>query len=97
MRFTKGETVLFFTAQPIEEKACMVWMLRARNFDLDQPDSGFVEFDTAVAEQDREVVESQRPEMLPVDLTEELHIKGPDAASVEYRRMLKQRTGVMYA
>jgi hypothetical protein len=39
-------------------------------------------------EQDRAVVESQRPEQLPVDLREELHIKVPDAASILYRRLL---------
>jgi vanillate O-demethylase monooxygenase subunit len=36
------------------------------------------------------VVESQRPEELPVDLTEELHVRGPDDPSVIYRRMLRK-------
>lgn len=43
-----------------------------------------------VFEQDFVIVEHQRPEELPLDLTEELHVKTPDAAAIEYRRMLKE-------
>ena len=38
--------------------------------------------------QDQPIVESQRPEELPVDLTAEMHVKGADAGTVEYRRWL---------
>ena len=31
---------------------------------------------------------STRAEQLPIDLSEELHIAGPDQASIEYRRIL---------
>lgn len=41
-----------------------------------------------IFEQDLEIVEKQRPEELPLDLAEELHIKGPDAVALAYRRML---------
>ena len=43
-----------------------------------------------IGEQDRPIVERQRPEELPLDLTEELHLKGPDAIAVEYRRFMKE-------
>ena len=43
-----------------------------------------------VYEQDSIIVEHQRPEELPLDLTEELHVKTPDAAAIEYRKMLKE-------
>jgi vanillate O-demethylase monooxygenase subunit len=43
-----------------------------------------------IVSQDRPIVESQRPEELPVDLTEELHIKSVDRVSVEYRRWLDE-------
>jgi vanillate O-demethylase monooxygenase subunit len=97
MRFAHGMTVLFFAVKPVSERETVIWHLRGRDFDLKKPDADFIELDTAVFEQDRQMVEGQRPEMLPVDLTEELHIKGVDAASVEYRRMLKRKTGLMYA
>jgi phenylpropionate dioxygenase-like ring-hydroxylating dioxygenase large terminal subunit len=38
--------------------------------------------------QDRAIVERQRPEELPLDLSEELHLSGPDAGTLQYRRML---------
>jgi hypothetical protein len=43
-----------------------------------------------IAEQDRHIVEAQRPAELPLDLSEELHLKGPDGPAVEYRRRLRQ-------
>ena len=41
-----------------------------------------------ILDQDQTIVERQRPEELPLDLREELHIKGPDAIALEYRRFL---------
>jgi len=62
----------------------------SRNFALDQPDDAFREIIKTIFAQDRVIVESQRPEELPVDLTEELHLKGPDAGTLRYRRMLSE-------
>ncbi len=45
-------------------------------------------------QQDKVIVENQHPEQLPLDLSEELHIKGPDAVAIEYRRLLAE-LGVM--
>ena len=47
-----------------------------------------LEFLRTVVEQDRAIVENQRPEELPLDLAEELHIRGPDGIALAYRRML---------
>ena len=49
-----------------------------------------LEFLQTVVEQDRAIVENQRPEELPLDLAEELHIKGPDGIALAYRRMLRE-------
>ena len=38
-------------------------------------------------------MQRQRPELLPLDLTEELHLRGTDAGALEYRRLLR-RVGV---
>ena len=43
-----------------------------------------------ILEQDQAIVERQRPEALPLDLREELHVKGPDAIALEYRRFLAE-------
>lgn len=41
-------------------------------------------------EQDRVIVETQRPEQIPIDIKEELHLRFPDAAAIVYRRMLRE-------
>jgi phenylpropionate dioxygenase-like ring-hydroxylating dioxygenase large terminal subunit len=51
----------------------------------------------AVAEvfnQDRRIVESQRPEEIPTDLRDELHLKVPDANALMYRRLLSRIGGI---
>ena len=47
-------------------------------------------FQAVILDQDRPIAESQRPEELPVDLSVELHIAGPDRASIAYRRRLAE-------
>ena len=37
---------------------------------------------------DRVIAESQLPEELPTDLSEEMYVRGADQISVEYRRWL---------
>ena len=72
---------------PVSGKRIRRWVFVARNYDLDKPDDGFREVGQLIGEQDRCIVENQRPEELPVDLREEMHLKGPDAASLTYRLM----------
>ena len=88
-------TSLFFMARPIAERETHFYFGLSRNFGLDQPDQVWADRNTAVTEQDRVIVEAQRPELLPLDLSEELHLRGTDAAAVEYRRALK-RLGVQW-
>jgi phenylpropionate dioxygenase-like ring-hydroxylating dioxygenase large terminal subunit len=42
-----------------------------------------------VLDQDRDVLETIRPEEIPVSLRDELHIKVPDAASIAFRRWIE--------
>jgi len=88
-------TSLFFMARPIAERETHFYFGLSRNFGLDQPDQVWADRNTAVTEQDRVIVEAQRPELLPLDLSDELHLRGTDAAAVEYRRALK-RLGVQW-
>ena len=82
--------IFFFLVTPVSDKEIDRYMFLARNYALDEPDEKFRQFSLAVAEQDRVIVESQRPEALPLDLSEELHLRGPDNCAIEYRRMLRQ-------
>ena len=81
--------VLFVASCPLSAKETRNFTWNARNYDLEPDrDQGFVDFQQVILEQDRVVVESQRPEELPIDLSEELHIKGVDRVSIDYRRWL---------
>ena len=57
-------------------------------------DSELRAFQDMVAEQDRVVVESQRPELLPLDLQAELHLRS-DRMAIAYRKWLK-KIGLSY-
>jgi vanillate O-demethylase monooxygenase subunit len=45
------------------------------------------DFNHRVFAEDQEIVEAQCPEDLPIDLTEEVHIRA-DRTSIEYRKAL---------
>jgi phenylpropionate dioxygenase-like ring-hydroxylating dioxygenase large terminal subunit len=85
----KGDvTLLSFLSSPVDATATRIFVLIARNHSLDVDDAKFsLGFDEVMA-QDQFVVESQRPELIPTDLAEELHVKVPDACCVAYRRQL---------
>ena len=87
--------VYFFAVQPISKNQCRGYCIIGRNYDLDQPDSVLQEFESVIFNQDRTIVESQRPEQVPFDLAEELHLKF-DAVAVNYRRTM-QSEGLAYA
>jgi phenylpropionate dioxygenase-like ring-hydroxylating dioxygenase large terminal subunit len=91
----RNVTSLFFIARPIAERETQFYFGLSRNFALDQPDQVFADRNDAVTEQDRRIVEAQRPEELPLDLSAELHLRGTDSAQVEYRRALR-RIGVAW-
>ena len=82
--------VVTMTVTPISGKRIRRHVFVSRDYSLDRPDEEVRAFIRPATEQDRAVVESQRPEELPLDLAEELHIKGPDSPSVEFRRMLRE-------
>ncbi|MDP3983387.1 MAG: hypothetical protein Q8Q52_00075, partial [Acidimicrobiia bacterium] len=71
----------------------VLWI--ARNHALDPSrDAEFADFTHEIMEQDRRIVESQRPEEIPLDLREELHLKVPDASGIAYRRLLGEIQGI---
>jgi vanillate O-demethylase monooxygenase subunit len=77
-------------ASPISAKRMRYYTFSSRNFALDRPDDAFRELIQTIFAQDRVIVERQRPEELPLDLSDELHLKGPDAGTLQYRRMLRE-------
>ena len=82
------ETVLSFIAAPIDASETRMFVLVARNHAHNVDDAKYAEGLEEIMEQDRRIVESQRPEELPTDLRDELHLKVPDTVAVAYRRVL---------
>ena len=82
--------VYFFASQPVDEDHCVGYVTIARNYDREQPDSVLQEFEDTIFEQDRLVVESQRPERVPVDLAAEMHLKF-DAVAINYRKAMRDQ------
>jgi len=85
---TGRETIISQLTLPLTETTSELFVFILRNHSHEDPDSRFGDFTCTIMEQDRPVVESQRPEKLPESLREELHIKVPDAASLLYRQRL---------
>jgi phenylpropionate dioxygenase-like ring-hydroxylating dioxygenase large terminal subunit len=74
---------------PVDECESVAWAIVSMNYAHDVPAQELREFQDAVTFQDVPVVESQRPEMLPLDLQAELHLRS-DRAAIAYRQWLKK-------
>jgi phenylpropionate dioxygenase-like ring-hydroxylating dioxygenase large terminal subunit len=84
-------TIISMTAAPIAPALSAVYMWSTRNHHLEPDgDQPLRDFALMVMAQDQAVVESQRPELIPLDLREEMHLKVPDAFSIVYRRLLDE-------
>jgi phenylpropionate dioxygenase-like ring-hydroxylating dioxygenase large terminal subunit len=84
---TGRHRTLYFVAQPNTATSSTGYCFQSRDFDLDGADEPYAEFQEFLAEQDRIVIESQRPEELPLDVTAELHLSF-DRVAISYRRAL---------
>jgi phenylpropionate dioxygenase-like ring-hydroxylating dioxygenase large terminal subunit len=93
-RYFDGNHVkLFFACQPITATRARRYLWLVRQGTFDSPIEAVQPVLDTIREQDRAIVERQRPELLPLDLSEEMHLQGTDAAAVAYRRLLA-RVGV---
>jgi phenylpropionate dioxygenase-like ring-hydroxylating dioxygenase large terminal subunit len=86
----KGQNFrMAYMATPVDEEHCVAWAVLAMDYALDVPDAELLAFQDKITAQDKPVVESQRPELLPLDLREELHLRS-DKAAIAYRQWLRQ-------
>lgn len=95
---SNGDTsVLTLIVAPVDAKTSHIYQFIARNHQgavsLENKGKKQLESDVIAAferimNQDRAIVESQRPEEIPLDLKDELHLKVPDATGIAYRRLL---------
>jgi vanillate O-demethylase monooxygenase subunit len=85
----QGRLVIMNAASPVSARKTRLFAPIARNFDKHLPVEDAHAFNLRIFEEDRRIVESQRPPHLPLDLGAEMHIPA-DASSIAYRRGLKR-------
>lgn len=90
-RINSGDRELasMIMATPIDRETTLVYLLIAQNFNLELNEKQMLETTDVVMQQDVEILENQRPEELPLDLTAELSLKS-DRMSVAYRQWLRE-------
>jgi phenylpropionate dioxygenase-like ring-hydroxylating dioxygenase large terminal subunit len=83
-----GRLSIMNAASPVSARATRMFAPIARDFDTDQPVQAVYDFNRVVFEEDRAIVEVQRPENLPLDPRLEVNVPA-DRSSVAYRRALR--------
>jgi phenylpropionate dioxygenase-like ring-hydroxylating dioxygenase large terminal subunit len=76
---------ILLTITPHEPPRSTAWMWMAMDYGHDLPAAELIAF-----AQDRPILESQRPELFPLDLAAELDVRA-DRLAVMYRRWLRQQ------
>ena len=79
---------MYFTVTPVTERSSIAWLYVAMDYG-DLSDAQVRQFQDDIIAQDIPVVESQRPELLPLDLQAELHLRS-DRTAIAYRRWLHE-------
>ena len=74
---------------PVTETESVAWPMLSTNYDTGSSDDEFIKFQDVITAQDVPVVESQRPELLPLDLQAELHLRS-DRTAIAYRQWLRK-------
>ena len=87
---TKGASfAAYYVVSPIDELKSRAWILMAMDYGFEQSTESLVAFQDGITGEDIPIVESQRPELLPLDLQEELHLRS-DRMAIAYRKWLRQ-------
>ncbi len=80
---------LILIVTPHEPTRSTAWMWMAMNYGHDLPPEKLIAWQDSIFAQDRPIVESQRPELLPLDLQAELHLRS-DRIAIAYRKWLRE-------
>ena len=79
---------MLFTITPVAERISTAHMYVAMDYG-DLTDEQVRQFQDTIIKQDIPIVESQRPELLPLDLQAELHLRS-DRTAIAYRKWLRE-------
>ncbi len=85
----EGRFSIYAAVCPTSELESVAWFWIAMNYGHDIPPEEIISLQDRITGQDIPVVESQRPERLPLDLQAELHLRS-DRIAVAYRKWLGQ-------
>jgi vanillate O-demethylase monooxygenase subunit len=90
-RSAVGTYVIFYAICPVAHDRSLVVLLTARDFDTDPAhDERYLSFEDGIQEQDRPVVESQRPWLLPpLSSRLSLYVRPADLPLIAYQRWLE--------
>jgi phenylpropionate dioxygenase-like ring-hydroxylating dioxygenase large terminal subunit len=80
---------IYFAVTPVSEFESKGWMWMNMNYGYEIPEDELRAFQDTVSGQDIPIVQSQRPERLPLDLQAELHLRS-DRTAIAYRKWLRQ-------
>lgn len=83
----EAKLAILNSASPVSARKTRLFPLLMRNYDIDQSLDPFIGYNNKIFNEDRDVVEAQCPEDLPIDLAEEVHIRA-DRTSIAYRQEL---------
>jgi phenylpropionate dioxygenase-like ring-hydroxylating dioxygenase large terminal subunit len=85
----EARLVIMNAASPVSARQTRMFAPIARNFDTHIPVADVHAFNATVFEEDRMVVETQQPSLLPLDPAAEAHLPA-DMSSMLYRRLLRE-------
>jgi phenylpropionate dioxygenase-like ring-hydroxylating dioxygenase large terminal subunit len=77
------------TVTPVDEGESLVWSVMAYNYPPGKTDRELVAYQDTLAAEDQPIVESQRPQLLPLDGSQETPMPS-DRLSVAYRQWLRK-------
>lgn len=83
----QGQLHILNAACPVSARLTRVFVPICRNFDRQAPLQDTLDFNHQVFEEDRQIVEQQYPQDLPLNLSQEVHIRA-DRSSICYRQKL---------
>jgi phenylpropionate dioxygenase-like ring-hydroxylating dioxygenase large terminal subunit len=87
--FGKEKYAAVLAVTPVDDAFSIGWMFPCVQGRDDVPDADILAFQKLIIDQDVPIVESQRPELLPLDLQVELHLRS-DRTAIAYRKWLKE-------
>lgn len=90
-RSPAGTYVIFDAVCPVAHDRSLVYLVTARDFDTDpEQDEHYLQFEDRIQAQDRPVVESQRPWLLPpLSARLSLYVRPADLPLIAYQRWLE--------